>query len=395
MSNISQGVKADSTEVCSEVAPEIVQETVRPQELTESSEAIDRERHVHHHQHRVQPVEDQRTLPTQHINSTAQAITREHKEEMLPEHQQKLHEQRTMHQNMQSQRDVERSSANLGQHVNQHEHHHIHETVQPVIQRETVQPTVVHQTVGIHEKIHDAPIVHEATTLPTINAAEFLSQKKAGGPLSHTDKGHTHQFYEGAPRVGGGGNHQQQGQANSTLDLTTVINGTGAPGIYNSSTTPDGLYGEYNWCAMPHVRKTEYQVPSSDYQLQYVEIIQRHHKRTPYASNTFFVEDIPWDCTGEGPYAYAKDRSVFNTTPIYWQAEVNTLNPFEYTVGPGFINSTCQFPAITSAGLEDAMVHGQDVQGVYGQLLQFLPLGSETQKYQWRVTNNVITTQTL
>ena len=61
--------------------------------------------------------------------------------------------------------------------------------VQPVIQRETVQPTVVHQTVGIHEKIHDAPIVHEATTLPTINAAEFLSQKKAGGPLSHTDKG--------------------------------------------------------------------------------------------------------------------------------------------------------------------------------------------------------------
>lgn len=47
---------------------------------------------------------------------------------MLPEHQQKLHEQRTMHQNMQTQRDVERSSANLGQHVNQHEHHHIHET---------------------------------------------------------------------------------------------------------------------------------------------------------------------------------------------------------------------------------------------------------------------------
>ncbi len=29
---------------------------------------------------------------------------------------------------------------------------------------------------------------------------------------------------------------------------------------------------------MPHVRKTEYKVPSSDYKLQYVEIIQRHHK---------------------------------------------------------------------------------------------------------------------
>ena len=49
-----------------------------------------------------------------------------------------------------------------------------------------------------------------------------------------------------------------------------------------------------------------------------------------------------------GPFANAKDRSVFNTTPVYWQAERNTQNPFEYTVGPGFINSTCQFPGITS-----------------------------------------------
>jgi len=34
------------------------------------------------------------------------------------------------------------------------------------------------------------------------------------------------------------------------------------------------------------------------------------------------------------------------------------------------------------------MIHGQDVRGVYGDLLQFLPLESESQKYQWRVTNN-------
>ena len=193
-----------------------------------------------------------------------------------------------------------------------------------------------------------------------------------------------------------------------------VINGNGPPGIYNSSTTPDGSYGEYNWCAMPHVRKSEYKAPSSDYTLQYLEVIQRHNKRTPYASNTFFKEDIPvclepqtslappeltrdaqWDCTGEGPYAYAKDKSQFNTTPVYWQAERNTQNPFEYTVGPGFINSTCQFPAITSEGLEDSKVHGEDLQGVYGGMLKFLPLESEREKYQWRVTNNPITSQTL
>lgn len=73
----------------------------------------------------------------------------------------------------------------------------------------------------------------------------------------------------------------------------------------------------------------------------------------------------------------------------------NSRNPFEYTVGPGFPGSTCQFPSITSEGLEDSKVHGRDVYEVYGDLLQFLPLSHETDKYSFRVTNNVITSQTL
>ncbi|OCF37671.1 allergen [Kwoniella heveanensis BCC8398] len=211
MSGITQGVKeflkgshqADSTEVCSEVAPEVTKEHIRPTEHTETAEAIDRERHVHHHQHRIQPIEDKRTLETQHVHTTGPEVVREHKEEMLPEHQAKLHEQRTLHTNEQRTAETERTGAHLGQHVNEHEHHHIHETIQPVIQRETVQPTVVHHTAGIHEKIHEAPIVHEATTLPTITHSDFLKQKTDGGPMSHSDKGHQHQYYEGAPRVGG------------------------------------------------------------------------------------------------------------------------------------------------------------------------------------------------
>ena len=42
-------------------------------------------------------------------------------------------------------------------------------------------------------------------------------------------------------------------------NLAYVINGTSAPGIYNSSDTPDAEYGIYNWCNMPHVRAREYQ----------------------------------------------------------------------------------------------------------------------------------------
>jgi len=41
--------------------------------------------------------------------------------------------------------------------------------------------------------------------------------------------------------------------------------------------------------------------PPEDHILQYMEVIQRHHKRTPYASNIFFKEDVEWTCIGSGP----------------------------------------------------------------------------------------------
>ncbi|ODN77934.1 hypothetical protein L202_05033 [Cryptococcus amylolentus CBS 6039] len=188
--------------------------------------------------------------------------------------------------------------------------------------------------------------------------------------------------------------HYPPANTSNTI-LGEVLNGTSAPGIYTSSHTPDDKYGEYNWCAMPHVREQEYEVPSGDYELQYVEVIQRHHKRTPYASNTFFKEDITWDCSNEGPYHYAKDHNGLQTAPVYWQAQTGTQNPFEYTVGPGFPNSTCEFPSITSQGLDDAFEHGKDLRSVYHDKLSFLPSKWEKDKFRFRVTNNVITSQTL
>nr|ODN87504.1 allergen [Cryptococcus depauperatus CBS 7841] len=232
MSTVAQGVKEffksshkpDSTEariVCTEHAPEVVEEHVRPQEHTEVAEAIDRERHVHHHQasiglrHRVQPIEHKVTLDPKHVNVTAPAVVREHKEEMLPEHQETLQKQRTLHSNQKTTGDVEKSNAHVGTHVNTHEHHHIHETIQPVIQRETVQPTVVHHTAAIHERVHDAPTVHEATTLPAITHDEFLKFKNGHKGTTHNDKTHSHQFFEGAPRVGG--HHGIGGKADNTV----------------------------------------------------------------------------------------------------------------------------------------------------------------------------------
>ena len=46
-------------------------------------------------------------------------------------------------------------------------------------------------------------------------------------------------------------------------NLTFVLNGSGAPGIFNSSVTPEKEYGIYNWCNMPHVRTQEYKCVTS------------------------------------------------------------------------------------------------------------------------------------
>lgn len=126
----------------------------------------------------------------------------------------------------------------------------------------------------------------------------------------------------------------------------------------------------------------------------------------PDARSTFFIENFTWNCTGQGPFAGSKGD--FDTTRSYWQAARGTYNPFEKTVGPGFPNctrrrmfrtrsrssATCQFPGLTAEALDDALVHGQDLRAVYGDLLGFLPNSTDYSAYAFRATNNVITTQT-
>lgn len=70
---------------------------------------------------------------------------------------------------------------------------------------------------------------------------------------------------------------------------------------------------------MPHVRAREYVVPDRDvYELEYVEVIQRHHKRSPYQSNTFPAEDREWpDCGSTREFYYGQPTSGFDAAKIY------------------------------------------------------------------------------
>lgn len=157
--------------------------------------------------------------------------------------------------------------------------------------------------------------------------------------------------------------------------------------------------------------------------------IHRHHKRTPYASNSFPIEPYTWDCNDdEGLYYFARpfanstsaSASATAATPnagrnasalAYWRGTSDVAgftNPFEATA-TGWKGS-CQFPQITAAGLDDSWQHGADLYGVYGDLLGFLPARPSSSsttstssdeeedatwraQVQYRVTNNVITSE--
>ncbi|KAI0401770.1 histidine acid phosphatase [Xylaria palmicola] len=170
--------------------------------------------------------------------------------------------------------------------------------------------------------------------------------------------------------------------------------------IFNSSRNPEGVpYGTYNWCNMPHVRRSEYVRAPGGYALRYVEVIQRHHKRTPYASNAFPVEPYRWDCDDQGLYYYGAplgdDDRHHHHDPArgFWRGFTSPVNPF---AGSGWMGS-CQFPQITADGLEDSYVHGADLYGVYHELLGFLPARGARDgrrgRVVYRVTQNVITSQ--
>ena len=59
----------------------------------------------------------------------------------------------------------------------EHTHHHVHEHVQPVVQKETISPLVVHTSVPVHETHHAAAIKHDTSVLPAKTLDEFTADK--------------------------------------------------------------------------------------------------------------------------------------------------------------------------------------------------------------------------
>jgi len=136
-------------------------------------------------------VEDRQTLPTEHKHQTAQAEHHHYDSQMAEEDAARLKSQQSGLESSRSSAPVERTVTEQEAKVRGVTHHHIHETIQPVVERETVAPTVVHQNVPVHEHITDRPIVHDQTVEPTLSMNEFRS-KVSGEANLHSTSTHEH-----------------------------------------------------------------------------------------------------------------------------------------------------------------------------------------------------------
>ncbi|KAI0615123.1 hypothetical protein TUN205_00684 [Pyrenophora tritici-repentis] len=187
------------TTVHEAVAPAVQHEVIKPHVHEEVNTAIDKEVHQDHYHRTVQPVLDREVLPEEHTAKLGAVQHREfdHRDtdatkRALVDEQARFADERRIDETTHS-----RSVAPTigGEHI----HHHIHETIQPVVQKETIQPSVVHTTVPIHEVHHNKATHHETTALPAMTMDQF---KAKGGAL--TGREERYDEFEGVPKNIGG-----------------------------------------------------------------------------------------------------------------------------------------------------------------------------------------------
>lgn len=111
------------------------------------------------------------------------------------------------------------------------------QTIQPVVNKETIQPSVVHTTVPIHEVHQNEAKHHAASALPAVSMADF---KKQGGSL--TGREERYDGFEGEPRAVGSLGGQSSG-LESKMDRHADSDMDGSRGMGRSGAGTTGGYG--------------------------------------------------------------------------------------------------------------------------------------------------------
>lgn len=168
------------TSIHERVAPAVQNETVNRTQHEEATTAVDREVHQDHYHTTEQPVHDREVLPEQHHHNLMPTEERSFEHDDSSKVKERLAAEAGNYKNTSQRVEGEHTSSVAPNVGGEHVHHHVYETVQPVVQKQTVEPHVVHTTKPIHEVHHNAAQHHTASALPAVSMDEF---KNKGGSL--------------------------------------------------------------------------------------------------------------------------------------------------------------------------------------------------------------------
>jgi len=241
------------TTVHEEVAPAVTHETVTKKEHENVTTAVDQEIHQDHYHTSVQPVKDREVLPETHHHNVIPVEHRQVNHDNAKENERRLAEERAQFKDTTTRTHAEKTSNVAPVVAGEHIHHHVHETIQPVVDKQVVEPHVTHTTVPIHEVHHNAAQHHSTSELPAVSMNDY---KKQGGVLSGREE--RYDGFEGEPRSVGGalGGHSGTtgvtGTHSSSHTTGSGVTGTGAglsgttSGHSNTSSSKPGMMDKLN-----------------------------------------------------------------------------------------------------------------------------------------------------
>merc|ERR1711977_265876 len=134
---------------------------------------VKKEKHQDHYHTTVQPLKDSEVLPEKHDYEQESKEKNINRDDSTA--REKAANDTAGYQSSIDEKKFE-SSTKEPTIVDEHVHHHLHETIQPVIEKEVLDPSVTHKRVDVKENIQEQSKHHGVTTNSAISVDEF--QKK-------------------------------------------------------------------------------------------------------------------------------------------------------------------------------------------------------------------------
>ncbi|CAG8979832.1 hypothetical protein HYALB_00002604 [Hymenoscyphus albidus] len=286
------------TTVHETVNPAVTHENVTRTQHENKTTAVDREIHQDHYHTSVQPVKDREVLPEKHTHQMAGVEHREfnHGNDELVK--QRLQSEAAQFKDHRTVGDVQHTSSAKPTLVGEHVHHHVHENIQPVVQKETIQPSVVHTTVPVHEVHQNEAKHHTASQLPAVSMHDF---KNKGGHLE--GRAERSDAFVGEPKsvggtMGGLGAH-------GTTSLTEKDGHHGHHPMHSSTTGTAGTAGPHNSSIMNKVD------PRVDSDMDGTGTYMGSGSSAPRTTNTGVSRDTS-NTTSHGTHADTKKPSLLD-----------------------------------------------------------------------------------